>query len=213
MNTDTTESTTPRRRVGGRSAHVTQRVHNVMRQLLIDGDRSAINVSNVAERADVAPSTIYRRWGDLANLELEVALEIAESQMPGVDTGSLPTDLLVFTRQAIAFIGSPTGNVLIRGWLTTDPEGLRNYWARRWMDVRAPFDRAIERGELAADAPVVEALENHSGSLYFKVLFSGKTLDPEDAARSLVEVALRTVGHPVPDAWRSAKSAIHRPTA
>jgi AcrR family transcriptional regulator len=189
------------RRSGGRSARIAQQVHDAMRQLLVEGDSDAVTVAAVAERSGVHLSTIYRRWGDIASLQLEVALEIAASQMPTVDTGSLATDLLGHARQAVAFVSSPAGRLLIKGLLDAEPEQRRWYWQHRFATVRRPFDRAIERGEIADDDRVLGALANLTGALYFRVLFSGDEVEPEATARALVEVALRTVAAPIPEHW------------
>jgi AcrR family transcriptional regulator len=197
------EAVATKRRQGGRSARIAQQVYEAMHQLLIEGHGEAISIADVAERSGVHFSTIYRRWGDIASLQLEVALEIAASQMPMVDSGSLATDLLGHARQAVAFVSSPAGRLLVKGLLDAEPERRRWYWEHRFATVRMPFDRAIGRGEITADRRVLDALANLTGSLYFRVLFSGDEVDVEATARALVEVALRTVDAPVPSNWRT----------
>ena len=55
-------------RPGGRSARVQESIHSAVRDLLEEQDRSTVTVPQIAARAGVTPSTIYRRWGDLAAL-------------------------------------------------------------------------------------------------------------------------------------------------
>jgi AcrR family transcriptional regulator len=194
----------PKRREGGRSARIGNQVHNAVRQLLIEGESDAITIAAIAERSGVHLSTIYRRWGDVSTLLLEVARDIAASQMPVVDTGALATDLLAHARQAVAFVGSPTGRLLIRGLLDAEPDRRRWYWDHRFSTIRLPFDRAIARGEIVDDARVLDALSNLTGALYFRVLFSGADVDLESTARAIVDVALHTVGAPQSTAQRSS---------
>jgi AcrR family transcriptional regulator len=190
-----------RQRAGGRSARIAQQVHDAIRQLLIEGDPESITIAAIAERSGVHFSTIYRRWGDIGTLQLEVALEIAAGQMPTVDTGSLAIDLLSHARHAITFVQSAAGGLLIKGLLDVGPDQRRWYWEHRFAAIRVPFDRAIVRGEIAPDAPVLDALVNLTGSLYFRLLFSGEQIDLESTARAIVEVALSTVGLAPPDSW------------
>src|SRR6478736_4188623 len=81
-------------RPGGRSARVQQAVHQAVRSLLEEngGDRTALSVPLVAERAGVNSSTIYRRWGDLQRLLAAVA---SNRMLPEQveDTGSLRGDM------------------------------------------------------------------------------------------------------------------------
>jgi AcrR family transcriptional regulator len=195
-----------RQRVGGRSARIAQQVHDAIRQLLIEGDPESITIAAIAERSGVHFSTIYRRWGDVGTLQLEVALEIAAGQMPTVDTGSLAIDLLSHARHAVVFAQSVAGGLLIKGLLDVAPEQRRWYWEHRFAAIRVPFDRAIARREIAADSPVVDALVNLTGSLYFRLLFSGDQIDIEQTARAIVEVALLTVGLAPPHNWKSTNA-------
>ena len=63
------------RRTGGRSARVQESIHAAVRALLEERDRADLTVPQIAARAGVTPSTIYRRWGDLSALLADVALE------------------------------------------------------------------------------------------------------------------------------------------
>ena len=61
-------------RPGGRSARVQESIHSAVRALLEEQDRASVTVPQIAARAGVTPSTIYRRWGDLSVLLADVAL-------------------------------------------------------------------------------------------------------------------------------------------
>ena len=56
----------PKRRPGGRTADVTERVHRAIVELLIEGGVEACTFSAVAERAAVDRSTLYRRVNELS---------------------------------------------------------------------------------------------------------------------------------------------------
>src|ERR1700754_4261677 len=85
-------------RQGGRSARIQEAVHGATQALLDEAGRSAINVPMIAERAGVTPSTIYRRWGDLAQLLADTAAERLRPVTDPDDTGSLAGDLSAFVQ-------------------------------------------------------------------------------------------------------------------
>ena len=60
-------------RPGGRSARVQESIHQAVHGLLEEQDRASLTVPQIAARAGVTPSTIYRRCGDLAALLADVA--------------------------------------------------------------------------------------------------------------------------------------------
>jgi len=55
-------------------------VHGAVQELLTTMDRAEVTVPMIAEKAGVTPSTIYRRWGDLADLLADVAVARMRSQ-------------------------------------------------------------------------------------------------------------------------------------
>ena len=86
-------------RQGGRSARIQEAVHAATQALLNEVGRSEINVPMIAERAGVTPSTVYRRWGDLAQLLADAAAERLRPIAGPDDTGSLKGDLSAFVLQ------------------------------------------------------------------------------------------------------------------
>jgi AcrR family transcriptional regulator len=86
-------------RPGGRSARVQAAVHQATAELLALHGRAALTVPAIAARAGVTPSTIYRRWGELADLLADVALERLRPDTEPVDTGSVAGDLLAWVEQ------------------------------------------------------------------------------------------------------------------
>ena len=62
-------------RIGGRSARIQRAVHQAVKNLSATTSREELTVPQIAAEAGVTPSTIYRRWGDLAALLADVAVE------------------------------------------------------------------------------------------------------------------------------------------
>ena len=101
-------------RQGGRSARIQEAVHAATQALLNEVGRGEINVPMIAERAGVTPSTVYRRWGDLAQLLADTAAERLRPVADPDDTGSLAGDLRAFVMQYAEEMGSPVGRALMR---------------------------------------------------------------------------------------------------
>ena len=86
-------------RPGGRSARVQESIHSAVRDLLQTQDRATLTVPQIAARAGVTPSTIYRRWGDLAALLADVAIARMRPDSEPANTGSLRGDLRAWAEQ------------------------------------------------------------------------------------------------------------------
>jgi AcrR family transcriptional regulator len=106
-------------RPGGRSARVQAAVHEATRQLLLEQGREALTVPLIASRAGVTPSTIYRRWGDIAELFADVALERLKPDGEPADTGSLAGDLLAWSEQYLDEMSSEVGLTMMRDVLAS----------------------------------------------------------------------------------------------
>src|SRR6516162_5631143 len=95
-----------RRRTGGRSARVVAAVHDAVNDLVAQRNPREVTVAEIAERAGVNPTSIYRRWGSLEAL----VLDVETARLPPIpDTGTLRGDLLAFAANAATDIARPGG--------------------------------------------------------------------------------------------------------
>lgn len=101
-------------RPGGRSARVQESIHSAIRELLEEQDRSTLTVPQIAARAGVTPSTIYRRWGDLSALLADVALARMRPDSEPLNTGSLRGDLQAWAEQYLDEMSSEPGRNMMR---------------------------------------------------------------------------------------------------
>jgi AcrR family transcriptional regulator len=106
--------TGPTLRPGGRSARVQESIHKAVRELLEEQDRATVTVPQIATRAGVTPSTIYRRWGDLSALLADVALARMQPETASADTGSLRGDVQVWAEQYLDEMSSEPGRNMLR---------------------------------------------------------------------------------------------------
>lgn len=96
-------------RPGGRSARVQEAVHQAVRELQAVKSRDELTVPQIAERAGVTPSTIYRRWGNLSELVADVSVERMRPDEAPADTGSLAGDLKAWGEQYLEEMTSLPG--------------------------------------------------------------------------------------------------------
>lgn len=113
-----TSITSPR--PGGRSARVQAAVHRAVQELDTEIDRASLTVPMIAGRAGVTPSTIYRRWGSLAELLSDVALGNMRGDTAPLDTGSVPGDLQAWAEQYLDEMTSPVGLTMIQDVLAAN---------------------------------------------------------------------------------------------
>lgn len=170
-------------------------------ELLAEDGFGRITIDGVAERSGVARSTIYRNFPDRPALLAEAFAHLLDfDEAP--DTGRLVDDLLVFGRQlAEGLTDGPWGRTLasLLESATHDEDisrALDRFGEDRRRACRVVFDRAVARGEVAADAPIDVAQLRFVSPLFFVHLFKARPLD-DDLVRSVAEAAAREVGAPV----------------
>ncbi|GAA1597402.1 MULTISPECIES: TetR/AcrR family transcriptional regulator [Kribbella] len=182
------------RRPGGRSARVGAEVHRAVTELISERGYGNFTVGDIAARARVADSSIYRRWGSLEALLADVAITRLDAQSPMPDTGSLDGDLRTYAAQVAREITGPEGLALLRlavALASTGEQGLRardEVLAERARQLQSMLDRATERGEQAPDALAV--LDHVMAPMYIRVLFGLDPLSP-DYIDGLVDRLLR----------------------
>ena len=94
----------PGPRPGGRSALVQAAVHRAVRDIQAQGDAQQLTIPAIAEKAGVTPSTIYRRWGTLAELLSDVAVENLRPDHEPEDCGNFRAYLLAWIDHYIEVI-------------------------------------------------------------------------------------------------------------
>ncbi|MEV0335671.1 TetR/AcrR family transcriptional regulator [Nocardia sp. NPDC050717] len=180
----------PRRRTGGRSARVRTAVLTATLDQVTEHGIEGLTIGDVAARAGVAETTIYRRWGTRTALIAAAITELAAAGNPVPDTGALRSDLRVLAEQVSRLISTP-GIARLVGTsiaLSADPEvdaARRRFWHDRFEVSARIITAAIERGELPAAADPRAVLETLSAPLYFRLLVGEKPIDDAFIARCI----------------------------
>lgn len=159
-------------RPGGRSARVQEAVHRATRELADSIGRDALTVPLVAARAGVTPSTIYRRWGDLAALLADVSLQRMRPEDEPADTGSLQGDLLAWAEQYNEEMSSAVGRRMLSDVLAAGHpggSGCNQCSAFVQSQITVLVERAVARGEPAV--PVARVMDRLVAPLIYRLLF------------------------------------------
>lgn len=163
-------------RPGGRSARVQAAVHQAVREIQAGQGRAELTVPAIAARAGVTPSTIYRRWGDLAQLLSDVALERLRPDGAPQDTGSFRGDMEAWLAQYLDEMSSEFGRSVLRDLVASQSSLNAGECA---CALRDQFDairaRAIARGETAPESGVL--MDHIFAPLVYHLLFSNTQVD------------------------------------
>ena len=192
-------------RPGGRSARVTAAVHQAVLDLLAEG--GAVTIPQVAARAGVNPTSVYRRWGCVRDLLTDTALARFGTTAAIPDTGSLRGDLHAWATALVAEAARPEELALLRAAVAAGPadvgapEGFASAGtaclAGRSEQAEAIVAAALARGE---DAPsTTRVLDHLVAPVYLRALFGL----PAPSVDVLVELLVERLVAP-PAALRAA---------
>lgn len=177
-------------RFGGRSARIQAEVHKAVKALQAETGRAELTVPMIAARAGVTPSTIYRRWGDLAALLSDVAVERLRPIADPDDTGATATDLAAFVEQFAEEMSSPVGRALMRDVLgnANDPDVACQCSRFTREHLATISDRAAARGETPFD--IGETLDLVIAPIMYRILFGEEAVTPDYCALLLGRAGL-----------------------
>lgn len=166
------------KRPGGRSERVRAAVHQAVTDLVAERGYGNVTVGEVAARAGVADTSIYRRWGTLEALTMDVAITWLTTNSPIPDTGSLDGDLRAYAAGVARDVSGPEGLAVLRLVIALSDTGEAGVAARdqfvaeRGRQLREMLDRA----ENSPDA--LEVLDHILAPIYVRTLFGAGPLTP-----------------------------------
>lgn len=140
-----------------RSVEADRAILTATADLLAERGLAAMSIEEVAARAGVGKTTIYRRWPSKGLLALDAFVISFRAEQPQPDTGSLRGDLLSALHVWVRAVTQTAMGPMLTGLIAEaqhDPE-LRGAWRDRVLEPmrtqhRVMLDRAIERGEIPA---------------------------------------------------------------
>lgn len=170
-------------RSGGRSAVVRARVLAATRELVLAHGAHNVRIPEIAQRAGVAATSIYRRWGDVSTLLLDMAVERLTLHRALPDEGSLEGDLKRWGSSIALGVNAAEEPTFLRILFATSdvaPEKRLSMLTPRLEQIDAMLERGRARGE---KTPALEAVIDHLlAPLYMRALL-GLQVDETLAGR------------------------------
>ncbi|MDJ0382778.1 TetR/AcrR family transcriptional regulator [Streptomyces sp. G-G2] len=202
-------------RPGGRTARVRSAVLRAAGDLLAEAGFDRLDLAEVARRADVGKTTVYRRWGTPAGLVADLLAEMAEQSLPRTESGSLEGDLRANAALVARTLTDPRQGPLFRAVIAaaaTDPRtaaALHRFYAVRVAEWVPCVEQAVVRGELPPDTDPEEVVRAVSAPLYYRLLTTAAPLDAAAADRAAAAAAAAArAGAFVRTAARGAPGAV-----
>jgi AcrR family transcriptional regulator len=178
-------------RSGGRSAIVRAKVLAAASDLVATKGPQNVTMPEIAQRAGVAATSLYRRWGDVGSLLLDMAVERLAQKFPLPDEGSIEGDLKCWSERIALGLNSTGEPIFFRVLLAASdvaPEKRMRALAPRLEQLQNMLQRSRARGERT---PSVDDVVDHLlAPLYMRALL-GLPVD-KTLAEQLVERLLNT---------------------
>ncbi|WP_247720765.1 TetR/AcrR family transcriptional regulator [Streptomyces sennicomposti] len=177
-------------RPGGRTARVREAVLDAAGDVLAEAGFEGLDLADIARRAGVGKTTVYRRWGTPAGLAADLLEDMAAQSVPRARTGSLAEDLRANARLVVKTLTDPRQGRLFRALIAAslcDPqtaEALHRFYAVRVEEWAGCVTDAVGRGELPAGTDARAVVSAVSAPLYYSLLNTGEPLDEAAADRA-----------------------------
>lgn len=163
-----------------------------------------LTMERVAERARTGKASLYRRWPNRARLVMDAVYHVVPRYMDAPDTGSLRGDLLELFRGTARLLEGPTGEAMrgVLGEVLHDEEVAAQIRSasrgESLSQIRRVADRAVARGEIAAEALTTRRLEAGHAVMRHHFLFQGTTISDHVVEEVVDEVVLPLFNAPPP---------------
>lgn len=177
-------------RPGGRTARVREAVLRAAGDVLAEDGFAALDLTEVARRAEVGKTTVYRRWGTPGALAADLLADMAEQSLPRTDTGSVAEDLRAHARLVAKTLMDPRQGRLFKALIAASlcndqaAEALHRFYATRLEEWAGCVTDAVKRGELPAGTAPFPVMAAVSAPLYYSFLNTGRPLTETDADRA-----------------------------
>jgi AcrR family transcriptional regulator len=170
-------------------------------ELLAERGLTGMSIEEVASRAGVGKTTIYRRWPSRGALALDAFLAEFQGQQPLPDTGSLHDDLLAALRAWIRSVTETSAGPILASLIAEaqrDPV-LAVSWRERVVERlrdqhKIMLDRAVTRGEIPAETDYEVVLDLMFGAAYHRLLHGHQPLT-DQFARQVIGYVVAGVQH------------------
>jgi AcrR family transcriptional regulator len=171
--------------------------------LLAEEGAEGCTIEAIAGRSGVAKTTIYRHWPSRAALVIDAVRGLMDDPVEAPDTGDVRGDVAVLLTSLADRLR--TGHLAdvapaLVAAVDADPqlaELMDVYVSGRREPMRVVLRRAIERGQLPADADVELVADAFAGPLFYCRLVARRPASPE-YVRALVDLVFAGLGTGAP---------------
>ena len=183
-------------RPGGRTARTRAAVAAAMQAELLEVGYAGTTIDRIAKRAGVAKTTVYRRWGNVSQLVVDMFADAASTQIPVADTGSIEGDLRELARSSVALLLNPVNRAVIDIVVSeavhnsSARDTLTTFFAARLDNAAVIVQRAVERGEVPAGTDAAEVIRLVGAPYFARLYITGDPIGMQDADRAAAVVAL-----------------------
>jgi AcrR family transcriptional regulator len=177
-------------RPGGRTAKTREAVLRAAGDALAEDGFDRLDLAEIARRAGVGKTTVYRRWGTVPGLVADLLNEMAADSLPRTETGSLLGDLTAQARLVQSTLSDPRQGPLFKALITAascDPQtadALHRFYDTRTEEWAPCVTAAIERDEIPEGTSPTELIRAVSAPLYYRLLITGDPIDEAAADRA-----------------------------
>jgi AcrR family transcriptional regulator len=152
-------------------------------RLMAEKGYGALTMEGIAHAAPASKQTLYRWWPSKAAIALEALNDRVNRQVPAPDLGNLGADLHLFLSRTVDGM-TPGMRRVLRGLMAeaqVDPAFgeafTREFIQRRRLAFKAPFERALARGDIAPDTDVELLADLAFGTLWYRIMTDLGTID------------------------------------
>ena len=194
-----TSTEVPRRPGRPRSAEADEAILEAAVDLFAEVGLEGLTVEGVAARAGVGKATIYRRYPGKVDLVVAAARRFTEGPVEAPDTGTTRGDLRELVDGLVRLLtNTPLGRVLpiLIAARTRVPEldvAYAEIVAAKRARSGVVIRRAIERGDLRADADPELVADFYVSPIFYRFLITNAPLDDAFAA-AIVDTTMRAFG-------------------
>lgn len=182
-----------------RGARVENAVLDAAIAAVVEHGTIRVSMEEIATRAGVNKTTVYRRWAGVEEILLAAVSRHAEETIPIPDTGNLAEDLRRLARMVRDAISMPTARALLVA-ARANPDGAlgrvrEQFWSQRLSLAATIVTRGVERGDCAPTDTPEQVIEHLVGPIHFRLNELGRPVD-DSYVEALVAGALRALGRP-----------------
>lgn len=178
---------TSQKRPRGRSTRVKNAVFDAVEALLSERHGEIPSMLEIAERAAVNKTSLYRRWGDIRNLMADVAVERLIREEPIPTGGSVRENLVTWAMSIAHSLSNQHSLSLLRVMAMTpqvsaqERDIMKTPIGRRLEELNQMLDVGRQLGEVVPSSELI--VEIVLAPLYMQALFTGSMQTMESTTR------------------------------